>query len=131
VSGISAVGSSDAYAENQIARVNVLDGFVTADAIKVKSHVAKTADGHVEEQSMTFANLKVAGKSIPLTTKPNTRINVAGVAEVTINWQVSASGYSGIIGVRVLLSTKRLGLPAGADIHLGVASTFTAASSEG
>lgn len=128
ISGLSNVGSSDAYAENQIARVNALGGLITADAIKVKSHVAKTQTGHVEEQSLEFVKLKVAGKNIAANVKPNTRINVLGLGRVTINEQVSASGYSAIVGVRVILSVKKLGLPVGADIQLGVASTFTAAS---
>jgi hypothetical protein len=105
-----------------------LGGLITADAIKVKSHVAKTQTGHVEEQSLEFVKLKVAGKTIAADVKPNTRINVLGLGRVTINEQVSASGYSAIVGVRVILSVKKLGLPVGADIQLGVASTFTAAS---
>ena len=90
ISGLSDVGKSDAYAENQIARVNVLGGLITADAIKVKSHVAKTQTGHVEEQSLEFVKLKVVGKDIPANVKPNTRINVLGLGRVNINKQVSA-----------------------------------------
>jgi hypothetical protein len=128
ISGVSDVGKSDAYAENQTARLNVLGGLITADAIKVTSHVVKTQTSHLEEQKMTFVNLKVAGKTIAVNVKPNTKINVLGLGQVTINQQASAPGYSAIIGVRVTLSVKKLGLPVGADIHLAVASTFTAAS---
>lgn len=131
ISGVSNVGSSDAYAENQIARVNILGGLITADAIKVTSHVAKNPalpNGHVEEQKLTFVNLKVAGKTIPINVKPNTQIYVLGLGQVYINQQLAKPGYSAIVGVRVILSTKKLGLPIGADIQLGVASTFTAAS---
>lgn len=128
ISGLSNVGSSDAYAENQIARVNILGGLITADAIKVTSHVARLAGGgHVAEQHLTFVNLKVAGKTIPIDVKPNTQIYILGLGQVYINQQLSKDGYSAIIGVRVLLSVKKLGLPVGADIQLGVASTFTSA----
>jgi hypothetical protein len=128
ISGLSNVGSSDAYAENQLARVNILGGLITADAIKVTSHVARLAGGgHVAEQHLTFVNLKVAGKTIPIDVKPNTQIYVLGLGQVYINQQLSKDGYSAIVGVRVLLSTKKLGLPVGADIQLGVASTFTSA----
>jgi hypothetical protein len=129
VSGLSNVGSADAYAETQIARANLLGGLVTADAIKVKSHVSKNSSGSIEEQSMEFVNLKVANKVIPLNVKPNTRINVLGLGQVNINKQITQSGYSAIIGVEVILSVKKLGLPVGAQVHLGVASTYTAASS--
>ena len=128
VSGLSNVGEADAYAEAEIARANLLGGLITADAIKVKSHVHKTQSGHLEEQSMEFVNLKVGKKVIPLDVKPNTRINVLGLGQVNINKQTTQSGYSAIIGVEVILSVKKLGLPVGAQIHLGVASTYTAAS---
>ena len=129
VSGLSNVGQADAYAETQIARANLLGGLVTADAIKVKSHVSKNSSGSVEEQSMEFVNLKIANKVIPLNVKPNTRINVLGLGQVNINKQMTQSGYSAIIGVEVILSVRKLGLPVGAQVHLGVASTYTAASS--
>lgn len=128
VSGLSDVGKSDAYAENQTARVNVLGGRITADAINVKSHVAKSSSGHVEEQKLEFLRLKIMGKTIPADVKPNTRISVAGLGRITVNEQVSQPGFSQIIGVRVILSTKTLGLPAGADIQIAVARTFTASS---
>lgn len=128
ISGLSEVGNADAYAESQIARVNLLGGIVTADAIKVKSHVAKNSSGHVEEQSMEFVNLKVGSKTIPLNVSPNTKINVLGLGQVTVNKQITQSGYSAIVGVEVILSVKKLGLPVGALVQLGVASTFTAAS---
>ena len=129
VSGVSNVGSADAFAQTEIARANVLGGVVTADAIKVKSHVSKNGNAHLEEQSMEFVNLKVAGKPIKLNVKKNTRINVLGLGQVNINKQITKSGYSAIIGVEVILSVKKLGLPVGAQVHLGVASTYTAASS--
>ena len=129
ISGLSEVGKADAYAETEIARANLFGGLITADAIKVKSHVSKNSSGSVEEQSMEFVNLKVGRKVIPLNVKPNTRINVLGLGQVNINKQMTQSGYSAIIGVEVILSVKKLGLPVGAQVHLGVASTYTAASS--
>ena len=129
VSGLSEVGSADAFAASEIARVDLFGGLIKADAIKVRSHVSKTPTGSVEEQSMTFVNLKVGSRKIPLDVKPNTRINVLGLGQVNINKQASQSGYSAIIGVEVILSVKKLGLPVGAQVHLGVASTYTAASS--
>ncbi len=128
ISGLSQVGSSDAFATNKTARVNVLNGLITADAITVKSHVSKTPTSHLEEQSLEFVNLKIAGKVIPLNVKPNTQIFLLGVGTVFINQQYSQPGYSVIVGVRLIVSAKGLGLPVGADVQLGVASTFTAAS---
>lgn len=128
VSGLSEVGKADAYAETEIARANLLGGAITADAIKVKSHVSKNGNAHLEEQSMEFVNLKVGSKKIPLNVRKNTRINVLGLGQVNINKQTTQSGYSAIIGVEVILSVKKLGLPVGAQVHLGVASTYTAQS---
>lgn len=128
INATSAVGFSDAFAQAQIARINLLNGAVTADAIKVKSKVMKTLEGNTQEQSMDFINLKVAGKVIPINVKPNTSINVLGLGVVYLNQQLSAPGYSAIVGVRVIVGTKALGLPVGADVQLGVASTYTARS---
>ena len=106
----------------------MLGGLITADAITVKSHVAKTPTSHVEEQSLEFLNLKIAGKSIPINVGKNTQIFLLGVGTVYINQQLDQPGYSAIVGVRLIVSAKGLGLPIGADVQLGVASTFTAAS---
>lgn len=131
VSGVSNVGSSDAFATNKTARINVLNGLITADAITVTSHVAKgpqVPGGHLEEQRLEFINLKVAGKSIPINVAKNTQIFLLGIGTVYINQQLDQPGYSAIVGVRLIVSGKGLGLPVGADVQLGVASTFTAAS---
>jgi hypothetical protein len=128
ISGLSAVGSSDAFASSEIANASVLNGLITADAIKVTSHVSKNGDTHSESQALTFVNLKIAGKVIPINVKPNTKINILNVAEVIVNQQISQSGYSMIVGVRIIVVGKNLGLPVGADIQLGVASTYTAAT---
>ena len=56
----------------------------------MKSHVSKTRNGNLEEQSMEFVNLKVGGKQIPLDVKKNTRINVLGLGQVNINKQTTS-----------------------------------------
>lgn len=124
IKAITVPGSADVQTQSETARISLLGGIITADAIKVKSHVSKTPDTHLEEQSMEFVNLKVAGKVIPINVKPNTGINVLGLGAVYINQQLSKPGYSMIVGIRVILSVQKLGLPIGTDIQLGVASSY-------
>lgn len=117
-------GFADVDDSSQIAHINLLGGLVTADGIRVRAHVRKAGTASVTEASTEFINLKVAGKVIPVNAKPNTIIDVLGVARVIVNWQNVQPGYSSVVGVRILLSTQRLGIPAGADVQLGTAASW-------
>jgi hypothetical protein len=124
VNGKTIPGYADATTGAQLAHVNLLGGIIKADAIGVTSHVQKAGDQNIAEATTNFVNLVVAGKKIPIDVKPNTQIYVLGVGQVYINQQLTQPGYSAVVGIRVLLSTKRFGLPAGADIQVGVASSY-------
>lgn len=115
---------------NELAHLNVLGGLITADAIKVVAH-GKLVDGNwTSRLKMTFVNLVVAGNEIPIDVSKNTIIDVAGLGRVAINRQATNTSPSQgiyqnqIHGIRITLSTERAGLPVGAVIEIGFASTL-------
>jgi len=124
VNGKTIPGYADANTGAQIARANLLGGLIKADAIQVSTHVQHTEAGDISEAKMNFVNLVIAGKKIPINVKPNTQIYIFGVGQVWVNQQAIYPGYAAVVGVRVILSTKKFGLPIGADIHLGVSASY-------
>lgn len=118
-------GTSDAQIvnTNELARLNVLGGVVTADAIKVTATGKRTNGAYQGSMNMTLVNLKVAGQTIPIDVSPNTKITVAGLGEVIINQQVQNGGANLVRAVYIKLSTAQAGLPVGAEIEVGVAYT--------
>lgn len=108
---------------NQLAKVNVLGGIVTADAIGVTAHGKRVSGVYTGDMKMTLVNLNVAGVVIPLNVAPNTTIDVAGLGKVIINQQLQTPGWNITRGVYITLSTAQAGLPVGATIEIAVAST--------
>ncbi len=121
-----AFGNAEITNTNQTAGINLLGGLIKANAIKVTAY-GKMQDGvWTSSMKMDLVNLVIAGKTIPINVSPNTIINVAGLGEVAINLQrkhPDGAALNRIDGVRITLSTAQAGLPVGAVIELGVAST--------
>lgn len=118
------VGYSDVSTGAELANIDLLGGLITAQAVDVTAHVRKSAADNVAEAKLNFVKLVVAGQKIPIDVKPNTQLYILGVGQVYINQQLTKPGYSVIVGLRVTLSTKRFGLPVGADVQVGVASSY-------
>lgn len=130
-SGIQSASLSDASETASVTKVSLFNGLITADAIGTTSHVRLVGGStgtRTNQGSMTFVNLKVAGTVIPLNVAPNTVINVANLGAVTINEQYAINNAYGIrervIGLHIVLSTARDGLPVGASVE--VATSLTA-----
>ena len=111
---------------NEIAGLNLLGGLVKADAIKVTAHGKRVGSTWTGDLSMSLVNLVIAGKTIPINVAPNTTINVANLGKVEINKQVTnrAINANQIHAVRITLNTAQAGLPVGAVIEIGSASTI-------
>lgn len=121
------VGYSDVTNGARLAKVNLLGGVITADAVDVTTHVRKAANDNVAEAKLNFVHLSIAGRKIPIDVKPNTQLYILGIGQVYINQQLTKPNYAAIVGLRVTLSTKRFGLPIGADIQVAVASSYIVA----
>jgi hypothetical protein len=124
VNGKTIPGYADANTGAEIARINLLGGAIKADAIDVSTHVQHTEGGDIFEARTNFVNLVIGGKKIPINVKPNTQIYLFGIGQVWVNQQIIQPGYAAVVGVRVILSTKKFGLPIGADIQLAVSASY-------
>jgi len=124
VNGTSVPGFADVNTGAQLANINLLGGLIKADAVTVSSHVREAAGDNIAEANMNFVNLVIAGKKIPINVKPNTQIYLFGVGQVWINQQATYPGYAAVVGLRVILSTAKFGLPIGADIQVSVAASY-------
>lgn len=117
-------GYSDVNTGAYLAKINLFNGLIKADAVDVSTHVRKAGTDNVAEARMNFLNLVIGGRQIPINVAPNTQIYLFGVGQVYINQQLTQPGYAAIVGLRIILSTARFGLPAGADIHVAVSASY-------
>lgn len=121
------IGYSDVVTGARLAKIKLLGGLITADAVEVTSHVRKSAADNVAEAQTNLVNLVIAGKKIPVNVAPNTQIYILGIGQVYVNQQLTKPNYSAVVGLRITLSTKKFGLPIGADVHVAVASSYVIA----
>lgn len=113
----------DVVNTNETARVNVLGGLVTADAIKVSSHSRRVAGACSGDAAMTLVNLTVGGTAIPVNVGPNTTIKVGDIATVVVNQQVRQGCTTLVRGVYITLLKPQGDLPVGAVIEVAKATT--------
>jgi hypothetical protein len=130
VNGKTIPGYADANTGADIANINLLGGAIKADAINVATHVRHTAAGDISEARTNFVHLVIGGKQIPIDVKPNTQIYLFGIGQVWINQQITTNGYAAVVGVRVILSVAKFGLPVGADIQLAVSASYISLPSD-
>jgi hypothetical protein len=134
VTGISSSSISDALVTSKLAGLQLFPSLtgalISADAIGSRSHASVTeANGGQVDGSFQFVHLRIAGKLIPIDVPPNTTIDVAGLGKVTLNEHTSVEvpgfvhGYQ-VIGLHVVLDTKRAGLPIGAEIQIGTSQAL-------
>ena len=123
---VSGATTADVTHTNEIAGVNVLNGLVKADAIKVTARSQKFAPGQrTNTPTAEIVNLVIGGKKIALNTAPNTTITVPKVVTVVVNEQTVNSLGAQVIGLHVTLLSPRSGLTTGAEIYVAVAGSIT------
>ena len=113
----------DSRTTSEVAGVNLFNGLITADAIKATAHAHGVPGGvSSSDGSSTLVNLSIGGKQIPINVAPNTVINIANLAIVTIN-QISKTGNAVLVRVLdIKITTASYGLPVGAEIQIATAS---------
>jgi len=114
---------ADVVNTNETASVNLLNGLVQVEALKVTAHSRRIGGTCTTDTSFHVAKLVVAGKEIPVDVSPNTVIDVAGIAKVTLNGTYTNGCVAAALGVKVVLTTEQAGLPVGAVAEIGWAST--------
>jgi hypothetical protein len=110
-----------------VAGVNLLNGLVTADAVKTDAHVNGLPGTTTKVTGSTIlVHLKIAGALIPIDTKPNTTIKLLNIGTVIVNQQVSSANAITVRGLYIKLTTAAYGLPAGAVVQVASASAQAA-----
>jgi hypothetical protein len=117
----------DSRTTAEIAGLNLFNGAITADAIKAEAHAHGIPGGaSFSDGTSTFVNLRIGGKLIPLNVSPNTVINIANLAIVTIN-QISKTANAVLVRVLdIKITTASYGLPVGAEIQIATATASVA-----
>ncbi|MEO6470428.1 MAG: choice-of-anchor P family protein [Aeromicrobium sp.] len=122
----STVTTSSAEVTNtdEVAGVNLFNGVITADVIKTTAHSKRVGTTLTRDTKLSFVNLRVAGKLIPVDVGPNTTINVAGLGKVVINEQATTSNANRVRGIYIKLLEPNGGLQAGAEVEVSVAASW-------
>ncbi|MET4077430.1 choice-of-anchor P family protein [Janibacter sp. UYMM211] len=115
--------------QSQVGKVNLLGGRITADAIKTNSSAYAKSDGtRSGVNTMTFTNLKIGGRSISANVAKNSKITIAGVADVTVNQQSRTKSSTGAYTAKTtgliikVLPGNPLGLATGSTIQIASAT---------
>jgi hypothetical protein len=117
----------DARTSAEVAGVNLFNGLIVADAIKAEAHASGIPGGASESDgTSTLVNLRIGGKLIPINVSPNTVINIANLAIVTINEIVKTPNAVLVRVLDIKITTAHYGLPVGAEIQIATATASVA-----
>ncbi|MFK0039331.1 choice-of-anchor P family protein [Paenarthrobacter sp. NPDC090517] len=108
-----------------LAGLNLLNGAITADAIKAETSATQATTSTVTlTDTSTFTNLKIAGlPAINASVAPNTVVQVPGLGQVTLH-KVSKSSTAIIVTMIDVVISQPIGaLPTGSRIQVGYSST--------
>jgi hypothetical protein len=119
VNGSRKPDHSEVTVSARAAKINLLGGAITADAISATSFAARDAGAPQPTTSgkTEIVNLKIGGKPITIEPTPNTTIDVLGLGQIILNQQFRTANGLVTRGLVVVLSTKKVGLPAGAQVE--------------
>jgi len=116
----------------QTARVNLLDGLITADAVETTTVVTGQLGQPLTSEAVTkYVNLKIVGITLPVNIPKNYKVSIPGIATVVINASYSQALDGGILthtgyGLGIWLLNPYQGAPTGSTIILN--PTFTGMS---
>ncbi|WP_110206300.1 choice-of-anchor P family protein [Nocardioides daejeonensis] len=110
--------------QNQIAGVDLFNGLIHVDAIRVRAESTYRNGRFKPKESISFVNLRIAGKSIPVNIGKNTTIDVAGLGKVVLNQRIRKGNSNKIRGLYVKVLEPGNGVEVGATIELAVAATW-------
>ena len=109
-SGVSGHNFGRVGMTNHIADLNVFDGLIRAEALKVHAGALWKGKAKIQKKHwMKLVHLTIAGHKIPIDISPNTVIKVADLGKVTINKRVNTPYATSVVGVEVVLSKAGVG----------------------
>jgi hypothetical protein len=125
--GKTVPGHGKVKVNNELTGLNVLNGLITADSISAGVVVKKKQSNRVTTRlGSQLRNLTIAGTAFPLNVPPNTKMDLSGVGTLVLNEQVTAAWGGYVRAVHLTLTSAQYGLPAGAEIEVGVALGWAA-----
>ncbi|SDS36067.1 choice-of-anchor P family protein [Microlunatus soli] len=103
--------------------VSVLDGAIKLDAITAKASATQKPGQPVVKSiaGTKLVGLTINGKPIKVTTKENTKIDVAGIGTLWLNKTTRSSTGISVYAVQLELLKAQSGMKAGAKISIGYA----------
>ncbi|HEX2699672.1 MAG TPA: choice-of-anchor P family protein [Acidimicrobiales bacterium] len=114
--------SQQSQSTSEVQNVSLLDGLITADAVRAVSTTSHDGSGfHSTGAGSTLVNLKIGLTTIGATPAPNTTVPLVGLGSVVLNEQTSkvtnkGASYS-VNMIHVFITTQNLlGIPVGTDI---------------
>lgn len=108
----------------KLSDINLLSGVVRISALNVGATATRSASAGSPTTSATTSvvGLKINGKPVTVSVRPNTKIDIAGVGTLWLRRTSHTATGIGVYGVQLKLLTDQSGLKAGSTISLGYAS---------
>ena len=125
VGSTSSTGASSKVTQS-IAGVDLLEGLITADAVKAVATATRVGGGPVQlsDEGTTFVNLRIAGRPVATVDQaPGSTITALdGAVQITFRKIQQNSELIEITMIEILVKDGTLGLPIGSTIEVGRAS---------
>lgn len=124
VSSAKTSSTKTSLTTTKVAPTSLLTGLIQVRAITSTASVKRTSNGYTKSGASVFTDLKIGTKTITARPKPNTKVELPGVATVVLNARSTSYSYgghnAGTTAMKVtLLQGNILDLPVG-TIVIGV-----------
>ncbi|WP_147304631.1 choice-of-anchor P family protein [Thermasporomyces composti] len=119
--GVTKGSVSTSRVVNDTAKLDLLDGAITVEALRAVAQAQRTGNGPVQlsTEGTKFVGLKVQGQPVlDADVAPNTKIDL-GIAQVTLNKVRKTATTVEVTMVEVVVQDDILGLPTGSKIEIG------------
>lgn len=118
ITGASSHGTPTETSTSTTGSTRLLGGLVQAKTITTRTAASRDSSGYHLPGSTTIADLRINGRRITATPKPNQQVVIPGVATVALNVHTTSDSdnlhQSAVTGIKItLLKGNRLGLPTG------------------
>lgn len=111
---------------SETGKISLLDGAITADAIKAVANASRPAHGDavtLSDEGSQLVGLKINGKPIAdVDVKPNTSLKVGDLAEVTLHKVTKSSTKISVTQIEIKLLKDTANLKAGATVEVAHAA---------
>ena len=125
VSATSVPVTGDVTTQSRLARISLLNGLVTADAVNTSAHVVKAADGTITSTPQTeVVNLRVLGIPIAIKTGQQRTLSVLGLATITVNKVTRSPNGIAVTGLELALHAPLGPLATNAVVEVAHADAY-------